>query len=479
MHLADKNFNPPYDEVINNIADYVVDYQIDSKLAYETAALCLLDTLGCGIFALKFPECKKLLGPVVPGANLDTGARVPGTDFALDPVQAAFNIGAMNRWLDYNDTWLAKEWGHPSDNLAAILAVADYMDRNKHTGKFLVKDILTSMIKAHEIQGVFALENSFNRVGLDHVFLVKLASSALSSYLLGGDKNLIMRTISQVFADGQSLRVYRHAPNTGSRKSWAAADAAARGVWLSLVSQKGEMGYPSVLTTPNWGFYDVSFKGNEFKLNQEYSTYVMENILFKVSYPAEFHAQTAVECAIKLHEIIKDKIHSIKTIKLITHESAIRIISKSGVLNNPADRDHCLQYMVAVALLNGNLTAENYEDDFAKNPMIDTLRAKMEVSENPEFSRDYLSPEKRSIANSIQIFFEDGTSTELITIEYPLGHRNRREESLPFILEKFKKNVSWFFDSSTVNEVLENFNDLEKLQTMSLNDFMNLWSVKK
>ncbi|WP_133129242.1 bifunctional 2-methylcitrate dehydratase/aconitate hydratase [Legionella yabuuchiae] len=474
---AEENIKPDYDKAIKDIADYVDEHDISSSEAYDTARYCLMDTLGCGILALNFSACTKLLGPVVPGAVLPGGARVPGTNFELDPVQGAFNIGTMIRWLDYNDTWLAAEWGHPSDNLGGILAVADYVSRTEGQD-LLIQDLLTAMIKAHEIQGCMALENSFNKEGLDHVVLVKLATAAVVSKLLGGDKDMIQRTISQVFVDGQSLRTYRHAPNAGSRKSWAAGDATARAVRLALISKTGEMGYPSALTAPTWGFYDALFSGKKFKFQRPYGSYVMENILFKLSYPAEFHAQTAVECAVELHPVVKDRIDDIQRIELITHESAIRIISKKGKLHNPADRDHCLQYMVAVALLKGDLTAEDYEDEAASDPRIDKLREKMEVQENKQFSKDYHDPEKRSIANSIKISFKDGTESDLVTIEYPIGHRRRREEGIPVLKKKFKRNLNSYFTQEKTEQIFELMIDFDKLVNTSIDDFMKLWAEK-
>lgn len=479
MHsFVEDNVKPDYDQVISDIADYVLNKKIDSALAYETARLCLMDTLGCGILALKFPECTKLLGPIVPGATLEGGARVPGTHYELDPVQAAFNIGTMIRWLDFNDTWLAAEWGHPSDNLGAILAVADYVCRdNCRNGKppVLMQDVLTAMIKAHEIQGCFALENSFNRVGLDHVILVKLASAAVAAQLLGADKEMMMRTLSQVFVDGQSLRTYRHAPNAGSRKSWAAGDATSRAVRLALIAKAGEMGYPSALSAPTWGFYDVLFGKKQFKFQRPYGSYVMENVLFKLSFPAEFHAQTAVECAVALHPLVKSRYDDIARIELVTHESAIRIISKQGALHNPADRDHCLQYMVAIGLLFGDLKAEHYENDVASDPRIDDLREKMHVTENEQFSRDYLNPEKRSIANSIQLIFKDGTKSDLITVEYPIGHKRRRDEGVSVLLSKFRNNLSTRFSSEQVDNIIKSMNDTNSLALMSVHEFMTLW----
>jgi 2-methylcitrate dehydratase len=474
----DTNLRPDFDKELTDIADYVVDYNINSKEAFNTARLCLMDTLGCGMLALRFPECRKLLGPIVPDMVTPNGARVPGTQFVLDPVQGAFNIGTLIRWLDFNDTWLAAEWGHPSDNLGGILAVADYISRSRvavHEAPLLMRDVLTAMIKAHEIQGVLALENSFNRVGLDHVVLVKAATTAVVTELLGGNKNEIASALSQAWVDGQSLRTYRHAPNTGSRKSWAAGDATSRAVRLAMLTMRGEMGYPSALTAKTWGFYDVSFKGNPFKFQRPYGSYVMENVLFKISYPAEFHAQTAVECALKLHNQIKNRLDDIKQIVLTTHESAIRIISKTGPLYNPADRDHCLQYMTAIGLIFGELTADHYEDKVAKDPRIDLLREKMVVEENTQFSHDYHDPEKRSIANAIQIYFNDGSCTEKITVEYPLGHRRRREEGIPVLLEKFASNLATRFPQQQVKKIIALCEDQAKLESTSVNEFMNLW----
>lgn len=472
---VENNIKPEYDQVMQDIADYVLNQPIDSPVAYETAKLCLMDTLGCGMLALTFPECTKLLGPLVPGATLVGGARVPGTRHELDPVQAAFNIGTMVRWLDFNDTWLAAEWGHPSDNLGAILAVADYVSRT-HAKKISMHQVLTAMIKAHEIQGCLALENSFNRVGLDHVFLVKIASAAVAAWLFGADRDMMLRTLSQVFVDGQSLRTYRHAPNAGSRKSWAAGDATSRAVRLALIAQAGEMGYPGALSAPVWGFYDVLFKGNTFKFQRPYGSYVMENVLFKLSYPAEFHAQTAVECAVQLHPQIKANFDNISRIDLTTHESAIRIISKQGELHNPADRDHCLQYMVAIGLLYGDLQAEHYEAEAARDPRIDILRLKMHVNENKQFSKDYHDPEKRSIANGIQVTFKDGSQSPLITVEYPIGHKRRREEGIPVLLAKFKKNLRTQFSSEQEARITAVMQDMNLLAPMSVSDFMGLFT---
>jgi len=478
------NVRPAPDQVIADIANYVNDYQIQSSEALDTARYCLMDTLGCGLEALSYPACTKLLGPIVPGTNVPNGAKVPGTSYQLDPINAAFNIGAMIRWLDFNDTWLAAEWGHPSDNLGGILAVADWLSRTRIAeGKtpLLMKDVLIGMVKAHEIQGVIALENSFNRVGLDHVVLVKIASTAVVAKMLGASFEQIIDAVSNAWLDGQSLRTYRHAPNTGSRKSWAAGDATSRAVRLALMVMKGEMGYPSALTAKTWGFYDVLFKGKPFAINQPYGSYVMENVLFKISFPAEFHAQTAVECALQLHpdHINKidtlEKINHIDRIEITTHESAIRIIDKTGPLNNPADRDHCIQYMASVGLLKGNLTAQDYEDAVAQDPRIDALRAKMQCIENKQFTQDYLDPSKRSIANALQIFYQDGTHSEKITVEYPIGHRRRRTEGIPELIKKFSKNLNREFDPEHAAKILNLNLDYEKLAATPVNEYVDLF----
>jgi 2-methylcitrate dehydratase len=479
---ADSNIRPPSDHELVEIADYVAGYTITSSEAYETARLCLMDSLGCALLATNFPECAKLLGPVVPGVTVNPGARVPGTAFELDPVMAAFSIGTLIRWLDYNDTWLAAEWGHPSDNLGGILAVADYLSRrNVASGKapLTVQDVLTAMIKAHEIQGVLALENSFNRVGLDHVILVKVATTAVVTALLGGGRDQIVAALSQAWIDGQSLRTYRHAPNTGPRKSWAAGDATSRGVWLALLTLRGEPGYPSALSAKNWGFYDVSFRGKPFSIQRPYGSYVMENILFKISFPAEYHAQTAVECALQLHEKVRNRLNEIERIEIKTQESAIRIISKSGPLHNPADRDHCLQYMTATALIHGRLTADDYGDTAAADPRIDTLRNLMVVKEDPRYSRDYLNPEKRSIANAVQVFFRDGSCTDKVEVEYPLGHRRRRTEGVPLLLKKCRENLSTRLSEERVEEVHSLIADVERLQTTPVQEFMELFLPEK
>ena len=480
------NIRPAPDQVIVDIANYVADYEINSDEAFDTARNCLMDTLGCGFEALDYPACTKLLGPVIKGTIVPNGAKVPGTSYQLDPILAAFNIGAMIRWLDFNDTWLAAEWGHPSDNLGGILACADYISRkNVVEGKapLTIKDVLTAMIKAHEIQGVLALENSFNRVGLDHVILVKIASTAVVTKLLGGNKEDIINAVSNAFVDGQSLRTYRHSPNTGSRKSWAAGDATSRAVRLAWMTLQGEMGYPSALTAKTWGFYDVLFKCNAFKFQRPYGSYVMEQVLFKISFPAEFHAQTAVECALQINSSIGNKLQTLEQIDAIdkivitTHESAIRIIDKTGPLANPADRDHCIQYMAAIGLLTGNLTAQDYEDTVANDPRIDAIRSKMVCVEKTEYTRDYLDPEKRSIANAIQVFFKDGTQSDNIAVEYPIGHRRRRGEGIPELVKKFKVNLARKFDVQKQENILALCLDQAKLESTAVNVFVDMLAV--
>jgi 2-methylcitrate dehydratase len=475
------NERPAPDQVLTDVADYVLNYKIVSDLAYATARHCLIDTLGCGLEALEYPACTKLLGPIVPGTVVPHGARVPGTNYQLDPVHAAFNIGAMIRWLDFNDTWLAAEWGHPSDNLGAILAVADWLSRAGQA--ITMRQVLTAMIKAHEIQGCLALENSFNKVGLDHVVLVKVASTAVVSQLLGLTREQTINALSLAWVDGQSLRTYRHTPNTGSRKSWAAGDATSRAVRLALMARAGEMGYPSVLTAKTWGFYDVSFRGQPFKFQRPYGSYVMENVLFKISYPAEFHAQTAVEAAMKLHQRLNQSgktADNIRRVVIRTHEACLRIIDKKGPLANPADRDHCVQYMVAIPLLFGRLTASDYEDKIAADPImgprIDALRAKIECVEEPGFTADYHDPEKRSIANALHVELEDGTTLDE-AVEYPIGHRRRREEGLPLLVEKFKTNLRRRFDSAQQQRILEASLDPERLAAMPVHEYVDLYVI--
>ncbi|WP_193164137.1 bifunctional 2-methylcitrate dehydratase/aconitate hydratase [Microbulbifer hainanensis] len=487
---ADLNIRPEYDQVIQDIADYVLDYDIDSAEAWETACNCLMDTLGCGFLALRFPECTKHLGPIVEGTVVPHGARVPGTQLRLDPVKAAWDIGCMVRWLDYNDTWLAAEWGHPSDNLGAILAVADYLSqKNVAEGRapLTMRDVLDGMIRAHEIQGVLALENSFNRVGLDHVLLVRVASTAVVAKLKGANREQVMAAISQAWVDGSALRTYRHAPNAGSRKSWAAGDATSRGVRLADIAMRGEMGIPGALTAKQWGFYDVCFSvtnadlklkpegERQFRFPRSYGSYVMEHVLFKISFPAEFHAQTACEAAMILHPQVKDRIDKIERVVITTHESAIRIISKEGPLANAADRDHCLQYMTAVPLLFGDLVAEHYEDDFhSAHPEIDRLRKKMEVVEDKRYSAEYLEPDKRSIANAVQVFFADGSSTDKIAVEYPIGHRRRRAEGIPLLEKKFRSNLATRFPAVRCEEIFALCKEQEALLDTAVNTFMDL-----
>ncbi|MET0682267.1 MAG: bifunctional 2-methylcitrate dehydratase/aconitate hydratase [Casimicrobiaceae bacterium] len=480
MSAPISNVRPKPDRVLTDIADYVTKFKITSNEAFATARHCLIDTLGCGFEALSYPACTKLMGPIVPGTVVPNGARVPGTSFQLDPVQAAFNIGAMIRWLDFNDTWLAAEWGHPSDNLGGILATADWLSRTAvAAGKppLTMKDVLIAMIKAHEIQGVIALENSFNRVGLDHVVLVKVASTAVVANMLGLAHDEVVNAVSLAWVDGQSLRTYRHAPNTGSRKSWAAGDATARAVRLALIAKTGEMGYPSVLTAKTWGFYDVLFNGKPFEFQRPYGSYVMENVLFKISFPAEFHAQTAVECAMELHPHVKDRIDDIRRITIRTHESAIRIIDKQGPLANPADRDHCIQYMVAVPLIHGRLTASDYEDDIASDPRIDRLRAKMVCVEDKTFSKDYHDPDKRSIANAIAVEFTDGSKLREVIVEYPIGHRRRRKEGLPVLVDKFRTNLARRFPAKQQQAILEVALDATKLEATPVHEFVDLMAT--
>ena len=474
------NERPETDAVITNIVNYVLDYEITSELAFRTAHYCLLDTLGCGFEALTYPACTKLLGPVVGGTVVPQGAKVPGTPYQLDPIHAAFNIGAMIRWLDFNDTWLAAEWGHPSDNLGGILATADWLSRTAVAqGKppLTVRDVLDAMIRAHEIQGVMALENSFNKVGLDHVLLVKLASTAVVGKLLGLSRDELTNAVSHAFVDGHPLRTYRHAPNTGSRKSWAAGDATSRAVRLALIAKTGEMGYPSVLTAKTWGFYDVLFNGNPFVFQREYGAYVMENVLFKISFPAEFHSQTAVEAAMILHHKLEElgkTTDDIAHIGIRTHEAAIRIIDKKGPLHNPADRDHCIQYMIAVPLVYGRLTAADYEDHIAADPRIDDLRAKMSAIEDPRFTRDYHNPDKRAIANALTITFADGSVLEEVVVEYPIGHKRRREEGMPVLIEKYKTNLARIFPAKQQRQILEASLDIERLSVLPVNEFVDL-----
>lgn len=472
---------PDFDELLTKIARYASDFEIKSDLAYETAKYCLMDTIGTGLLALNFPACTKLLGPVVEGAEFrPLGAKIPGTSYQLEPERAAFNVGAMVRWLDFNDTWLAAEWGHPSDNLGAIWAVCDYMSRkNISQGKkpLSIKDALTAMIKAHEIQGVLALENCFNKVGLDHVLLVRIASTAVACKLLGGSFEEIRNALSHAFIDGGALRAYRHAPNTGSRKSWAAGDASSRGVNLALKALSGEMGYPSALSAKFWGFEDVKMRGAKLSIPQEFSSYVMENVLFKISFPAEFHAQTAVECALKLHDEVKDRLDDVEQIIITTQESGHRIINKTGELANPADRDHCIQYMVAVPLIFGRLRAEDYEDSVAKDPRIDALRAKMSVEVDDRYTKEYLQSDKRSIANAVQIFYKDGSKSQKVEVEYPIGHKRRRSEGIPLLIKKFESNLAGRLSPKKCELINKLFADQKTLENTAFNEFSDLFAL--
>ncbi|NVK43857.1 MAG: bifunctional 2-methylcitrate dehydratase/aconitate hydratase [Oceanospirillaceae bacterium] len=487
---ADSNIRPDYDQVIQDIADYVLDYRIDSEEAFRTARYCLMDSLGCAALALRFPDCCKHLGPLVEGTFVPNGARVPGTRFCLDPVKAAWDIGCLIRWLDFNDTWLAAEWGHPSDNLGAILAIADHLSQQRVArgrSAIRMRVVLDAMIRAHEIQGVLALENAFNRVGLDHVLLVRVASTAVATRLMGGDRETLLAALSHAWVDGSALRTYRHAPNAGSRKSWAAGDATSRGLRLADIAMRGEMGVPGALTAKQWGFYDVAFSTTNrdqtakpeaeryFRLPQAFGSYVMENVLFKVAFPAEFHAQTAAEAALKLHPQVRDRLGEITRIRIRTQEPAIRIISKTGPLANPADRDHCLQYMTVVPLLFGALNAEHYEDTFHRaHPIIDELRSKTEVVEEPRYSSDYLDPGKRSIANAVQVFFADGSQTDEEVVAYPLGHRRRRKEGIPLLEEKFRRNLETRFPVGRAGTIVELCSDQARLEQTPVHEFMDL-----
>lgn len=484
MSSAIVKVNQEYDPEITAIVDYVMDYEVTSDVAYETAWNCFLDTLGCGLEALEYRECRKLLGPVVPGITVDNGVRVPGTNFILDPIQGAFTIGAMIRWLDFNDTWLAAEWGHPSDNLGGILAIADYLSRLAVStgGKALtIRDVLTAMIKAHEIQGCIALENSFNKVGIDHVVLVKVASTAVVAQMLGLTREQTLAAVSLAWVDGQSLRTYRHYPNAGSRKSWAAGDATSRAVRLALIAKTGEMGYPTALSAKTWGFYDSSFRGKSFIFQRPYGSYVMENVLFKISFPAEFHSQTGVEAAMTIHQqmaVLGKTSDDIKSVSIRTHEACIRIIDKKGPLNNPADRDHCIQYMVALPLIYGRLTARDYEDDVASDPRIDALREKITCVEDTSFTADYHDPSKRSIANALRVEFTDGTSLDEVVVEYPVGHARRRVEGIPLLHAKFATNVARIFGKKQQDLILKASLNRAELEKLTVHEYMDLYINK-
>jgi 2-methylcitrate dehydratase len=474
-----KNVRPGFDREIADIAKYVARYRVKSKLAYSSARLCLIDSLGCGLEALSYPACTKLLRPTVPGTIVPNGARVPGTQFVLDPVAAAFNISCLIRWLDYNDAFFGQNGAHPSDNIGGILATADYVSRrNVAAGKnpFVMRDVLTAMIKAHEIQGVIALYNNINATGMDGIALVKVASTAVVARMLGGTEEEIMNAVSNAWIDGHAIRTYRNAPNTGSRKSWGAGDVTSRGVWLALMALKGEMGYPSALSAKQWGFYDVLFGGKPLELGQPYGSYVMENVVFKIAYPAGIHIQTAVECGIILHPLVKDRLDDISKVEIWTHRSA-RPLIKSGPLNNPADRDHCIQYVAAMGLIFGRLTAPDYEDSFAADPRIDRLREKMEVTVYEQYSKDLLNPAKRSNANAIKVHFSDGTSTRRIVCEYPLGHPRRRKEGVPLLEAKFETNLARRFAPKQQHAILDVCRDQRRLETTPVNEFVDLFVI--
>ena len=480
MSAGNPNVRPPPDRIMVELADYALDYKIRSSLAYETARYCLMDTLGCGLEALGYPDCAKLLGPLVPGTTVPHGAKVPGTPFQLDPVQATFTLGTMIRWLDYNDTWLAAEACHPSDNLAGILSTADYLSRrqvSRRRAPLVMREVLTAMIKAHEIQGVLALENSFNRVGLDHVVLVKVASAAVVTALLGGSHEQVINAVSNAWIDGHPLRVYRQAPNAGARKGWAAADAGSRAVLLGLMALKGEMGYPSALSAKTWGFYDALFHGEPFRIARAYGSYVMENVLFKIAYPAGFHAQSAVECALRLHPLVRDRLPDIKRIDIDTHLACIRVLVKTGPLYNFVDRDHCLQYMVASALLRGTLESSHYEDAAAADPRIDRLRKLMVVRENKNYTRDFYAPDKRSNANAITVVFRDGSATPRVSVEFPLGHPRRRKHGIPLLLQKFKLNLARRYPAKQQAAIFDLCMDRRRLESTPVHEFVDLWTT--
>lgn len=461
------------DKLLQEIAHYV-DTATFSSDAYDAAALALADSLGCAILALSSPACTALLGPLVDGTVVPHGCHIPGIKTPLDPFCGAFNLGMMIRWLDFNDTWLAKEWGHPSDNLGAILALADHLSRRGLPLRMV--DVLHSLIIAYEIQGVLALSFSCNMVGLDHVYFVKIASAAVSARLLGGHFDQIANALSQAFIDGAPLRVYRQGTSTGSRKSWAAGDATARGLFLAHMTMMGEMGYPEAITATRWGLKDTLFKDQELTLAKPLGEYVIDHILFKVLHPAEYHAQTAVEAALILHPEVKNRLDDIEKIVVHTHASAIKIISKEGPLKNPADRDHCLQYMIAVPLITGQLNVRHYEDEFASDPRIDQIRSLIEVHEEPRFSTEYLEEGKRSAANQIQIFFKDGTETKKVLVEYPLGHKKRRQEAMPHLKDKLIANLHTHYPTDKTQTIVDIVSNRDELELLPVRSFMDLFT---
>ncbi len=469
-----------WDQALVDIADYVCDVEVESALAFETAHDCLMDSIACGFQALDYPACTRLMGPVVPGATLPGGARVPGTSFELDPALAAFNIGCMNRWLDFNDTWLAAEQGHPSDNFGGILATADYLGRRARAegGESpTMRDVLTAAIKAYEIQGVLALDNSFNRAGLDHALLVRVASTAVVTRMLGGGRDEVLSAVSNAWIDGAPLRTCRLAPNTSSRKRWAAADATSRAVRLALIAMTGETGCPTALSAKSRGFYDVLGGGSAFRLQRPYGSYVMENVLFKAACPGEFHAQTAVEAGMTLHPAVRDRVDDVANVVIETQEAGLRILDKPGPLDNRADRDHCIRYMVAVPLIFGRLTAADYEDDVAGDPRIDALRDRMEVRENERFTKDHQDPGLRYIGNAVQVFFSDGTGTERIEVNVPIGHRERRDEGVPLLRQKIAGSVAPKLGAPQWEELDSLCADRDRLAATAVDDFMALLVV--
>lgn len=474
------NVRPTPDKVLVEIAQYVDRYAVKSKLAWETARLTLIDTLGCGFEALSYPACTKLLGPIVPGTIVPNGARVPGTPYVLDPERAALNTGALFRWLDFNDAFYGATVIHPSDTYGGIVPIADWVSRTRVARRkepLLMRDVLEAGIKAYEVMGGLAIENGFTDVGLDHTILVKIGVTPVVTRLLGGTREEIVNALSNAWLDGHALAAFRRKPNTGSRKSWAAGDAASRGVRLALMAVKGEMGYPAALSAKRWGFYEALFKGKPFTFQRPLGSYVMENTLFKIPYPTAFHGQSGVEAAIKLHPLVKDRLDEIEHIDVKCHNSSMTILDKTGPLYNPADRDHCMQYMMAVGMIYGTMTAEHYEDHIAADPRIDKLRAKMKLSESAQFERDYHDPAKRSNANSIHVYFKDGTKAPLSVVEYPLGHRRRRKEGIPAVMEKFEKNVARVFAAKQRGRIMAVCLDQQKLEATPVNEFMDLLAL--
>lgn len=477
---AATNTRPSPDKVLVQIADYVDRYPVKSALALETARLALIDTLGCGLEALSYPGCTNLLGPLVPGTLVPNGARVPGTPHVLDPERATFNLGVMNRWLDWNDAFYGATVLHPSDSFAGLLAVADWLSRTRVAeGRkpLVMRVVLEAAVKTYEIMGGLALENGFTAVGLDHTLLIKVATAPVVTKLLGGNHEEIVNALSQAWVDGHPLAIFRRKPNTGPRKSWAAGDAASRGVRLALMAVKGEIGCPSALTAKTWGFYPVLFDGKPFRFQRPFGTYVIENTLFKIPYPTAFHGQTGVEAAIKLHPLVKDRLDDIKRVEVRCHNSTMVILDKSGPLHNFADRDHCMQYMMAIGMVFGTMTAEHYYDLIAADPRIDKLRAKMHLAESKQYEREYHDPAMRTNANSIQVHFKDGSKTPLSEVLYPLGHRKRRKEGMPVLAAKFETAVGRVFASKRRDAIVSACLEQKRLEEMPVNEFMDLFAA--